>query len=149
MKQKVCAYILHEGDTGLELLVFKHTDTDAGIQVPAGTVEPNEKPEVAMSRELTEESGVVVPLLTLLKTVSPTWGGEEAEAHIYGGWAPVNTHKEWIHQVTGTGQDNGMKFHYLWLPLSQWDQLYGDFKIPKQEVLAYSQAPRPPEKKRR
>jgi len=150
MKQKVCAYILHEGDTELELLVFEHLDGEAGVQIPAGTVEGNEKPEAAVHRELSEESGVVIPTFTLLKTVPPPWEGDpDVEAHFFGGWAPVNIHKEWIHEVTGTGEDKGMRFHYYWLPLSQWDKLYGDFKLPRKEVDAYIQAPRPPEKKRR
>jgi 8-oxo-dGTP diphosphatase len=54
-KQKVLAYITQ----GNKLLVFKHADfPEAGIQVPAGTVEPGERLEDAVIREACEETGL-------------------------------------------------------------------------------------------
>lgn len=53
--KKVFAYIIHKN----KLLVFKHPDhADAGIQVPAGTVEENESLENAVIREASEETGL-------------------------------------------------------------------------------------------
>ena len=55
MIQKVVAYITHEK----KLLVFRHTDfPEAGIQVPAGTVEQGEVLEHAVVREVVEETGL-------------------------------------------------------------------------------------------
>jgi ADP-ribose pyrophosphatase YjhB (NUDIX family) len=55
IKQKVLAYITHAN----RLLVFRHVDfPEAGIQVPAGTIEPGEAPADAALREATEESGL-------------------------------------------------------------------------------------------
>ena len=52
---KVFAYITN----GHRLLVFRHTDfPEAGIQVPAGTVKPNERLEIAVLREAYEETGL-------------------------------------------------------------------------------------------
>jgi len=52
---KVFAYITH----GNRLLVFRHVDfPKAGIQVPAGTVQPGEHPEEAVLREAYEETGL-------------------------------------------------------------------------------------------
>jgi 8-oxo-dGTP pyrophosphatase MutT (NUDIX family) len=52
---KVVAYIT-QGD---KLLVFSHPgQSEAGIQVPAGTVEPGESPEQAVLREAREETGL-------------------------------------------------------------------------------------------
>ena len=52
---KVCAYVTHED----RLLVFRHTNfPEAGIQVPAGTVKPDEPLEAAVLRETNEESGL-------------------------------------------------------------------------------------------
>lgn len=54
---KAVAYVVHEG----RLLVFTHDHTPielAGVQVPAGTVEPGESPEEAVVREVFEETGV-------------------------------------------------------------------------------------------
>jgi 8-oxo-dGTP diphosphatase len=55
-KNKVFAYIVKDD----KLLVFKHTDhPDAGIQVPAGTVEDKESLEEAVLREANEETNLV------------------------------------------------------------------------------------------
>ena len=52
---KVVIYITR----GDQLLVFTHPDfPEAGIQVPAGTVEPGEEPVDAARREATEETGL-------------------------------------------------------------------------------------------
>jgi 8-oxo-dGTP diphosphatase len=55
IKQKVFAYITH----GDRLLVFSHPyEPEAGIQVPAGTVEHGENPDTAVMREAYEETGL-------------------------------------------------------------------------------------------
>lgn len=55
IKQKIFAYITH----GDRLLVFSHPDSpDAGIQVPAGTMEEGEDPDKAVMREAFEETGL-------------------------------------------------------------------------------------------
>jgi 8-oxo-dGTP pyrophosphatase MutT (NUDIX family) len=60
--RKVFAYITH----GDRLLVFSHPHApEAGIQVPAGTVEPGEPVEAAVLREAWEETGL--PGLTLAR----------------------------------------------------------------------------------
>lgn len=54
-KDKVLAYITH----GNRLLVFRHPHApEAGIQVPAGTVEEGEDPGTAVLREAAEETGL-------------------------------------------------------------------------------------------
>ena len=53
--EKVAAYVTHAG----KLLVFRHPHhPEAGIQVPAGTVEPEELPLEAVLREAMEETGL-------------------------------------------------------------------------------------------
>lgn len=52
--EKVVAYITNDD----HLLVFRHVDTDAGIQVPAGTLEPGEAPDDGVVREAREETGL-------------------------------------------------------------------------------------------
>jgi ADP-ribose pyrophosphatase YjhB (NUDIX family) len=57
--QKVTAFITREGEPGPELLVFEHEHMpEAGIQVPAGTVEISEPIEQAVLREAWEETGL-------------------------------------------------------------------------------------------
>jgi 8-oxo-dGTP pyrophosphatase MutT (NUDIX family) len=53
---KVTAFVTRESERGRELLVFRHPS--AGVQLPAGTVEPGETPEEAVLRELSEETGL-------------------------------------------------------------------------------------------
>jgi len=53
--RKALAYIT----SGPDLLVFTHPfQPGAGVQVPAGTIEPGEEPRVAAEREAVEESGL-------------------------------------------------------------------------------------------
>lgn len=53
--QKVIAYITQ----GERLLVFSHPyEPEAGIQVPGGSVEPDESPEQAVLREAQEETAL-------------------------------------------------------------------------------------------
>lgn len=55
--RKVVGYVVHSGS----LLVFTHDDVPlevAGVQVPAGTIEPGEAPEDAVVREVLEETGL-------------------------------------------------------------------------------------------
>ena len=53
--EKVVAYITHAD----KLLVFRHTEhPEAGIQVPAGTIEEGELPASAVMREAREETGL-------------------------------------------------------------------------------------------
>lgn len=54
-QKKVIAYVTHNA----EILVFSHVAfPEAGIQIPKGTVEPNEDLEVAVLREVREETGL-------------------------------------------------------------------------------------------
>jgi 8-oxo-dGTP pyrophosphatase MutT (NUDIX family) len=54
--EKVTAFITRKSDNGTELLLFKHPN--AGIQLPAGTVEIGEKHDDAAKREAMEETGL-------------------------------------------------------------------------------------------
>lgn len=55
MREKVVAYIT----SGARLLVFAHVDSpEAGVQVPAGTIEAGEDPAEAVVREACEETGL-------------------------------------------------------------------------------------------
>ncbi len=77
---KVVAYITHER----RLLVFRHVrEASAGIQVPAGTVEEEELPEIAVMREAVEETGL--DHLVLERLIGEQWwdpsGGNLDQIH--------------------------------------------------------------------
>jgi 8-oxo-dGTP pyrophosphatase MutT (NUDIX family) len=54
--EKVTAFVTRNTGNELELLLFEHPN--AGIQIPAGTVNPGETPEEAAVREVAEETGL-------------------------------------------------------------------------------------------
>jgi 8-oxo-dGTP pyrophosphatase MutT (NUDIX family) len=54
--EKVTAFVTRQSKDGYDLLLFKHPN--AGIQIPAGTVEDGETPEQAVIREVNEETGI-------------------------------------------------------------------------------------------
>ncbi len=54
--EKVTAFITRSSGDSQQLLLLKHPH--AGIQIPAGTVEPGETPEQAVLREVCEETGL-------------------------------------------------------------------------------------------
>jgi 8-oxo-dGTP pyrophosphatase MutT (NUDIX family) len=59
--EKVAAFVTRDRDDPAgrrEFLVFRHDNPAAGIQVPAGTVEPGESPREAVLREVAEEAGL-------------------------------------------------------------------------------------------
>lgn len=55
--KKVTAFVMRKVAGEEQLLLFEHPT--AGIQIPAGTVEADEKPEIAVLREAQEETGLV------------------------------------------------------------------------------------------
>ena len=56
--EKVTAFITKETESGRLLLLLQHPY--AGIQIPAGTVEPTESPDIAVIREVFEETGMTI-----------------------------------------------------------------------------------------
>jgi len=56
MIEKVVAFIIRKKENQPQLLIFKHPAN--GYQIPAGTVEENEELEVALRREVAEETGL-------------------------------------------------------------------------------------------
>ncbi len=56
MIEKVTAFVIRKKNKMLQLLVFSHPS--AGIQIPAGTVEEHEGLEMALFREVKEETGL-------------------------------------------------------------------------------------------
>ena len=55
--EKVTAFITRQSKDGHDLLLLAHPN--AGVQIPAGTVEDDETPKEAVIREVAEETGLV------------------------------------------------------------------------------------------
>jgi 8-oxo-dGTP pyrophosphatase MutT (NUDIX family) len=117
--EKVFAYITHHE----RLLVFSHPEApDAGLQVPAGTLEPGEHPEVGVLREAVEETGLAgLRMAGFLGTatydMSP-WGGDPAQRRYFfhlelEGEAP----SAWRHYETSGGKIPPILFEFFWVPI--------------------------------
>src|SRR5690348_5273890 len=104
--RKAYAYILRNRNGAREFLVFRHRDyPDAGVQVPKGTMLPDETPEDAVLREAREETGLgdfgsPRPLAT---DIQPQPDGTLHERHFFALAAPIGAADAWEHVVTGDG----------------------------------------------
>ena len=125
-RQRVLAYITREADGGRELLVFEHAgDPEAGVQVPAGRLDPGEELEPALLREIAEESG-----LAKVRIVRELPGSEDHYENPYEnhGFHVVIEGKapdSWEHVVIGDGDDAGLTFCYRWLAIEPELHLFG------------------------
>lgn len=116
-REKVLAYITRGPE---ELLIFSHTEEypDAGIQVPAGGVEPGEEPARAVLRETFEESGLHLADPVYLGSFE--WSDEAPSRirHCYWLQTPLDTPDRWEHRVSAGAEDEGMIFRYSFAPRS-------------------------------
>ncbi len=138
MEQKVVAYLVRARPALTELLVFEHTDENAGVQVPKGTIDKGETPEQALLRELSEEAGIDnVRNLTQLDTMIHRDEKEPEEWHLFAGIVDPTTPDIWDHRVTGAGDDAGLRFRYYWLPLTPEPKLAGEQAVGLAKLHAF------------
>ncbi|GIF22278.1 8-oxo-dGTP pyrophosphatase MutT (NUDIX family) [Actinoplanes tereljensis] len=122
--QKVVAYVVRDG----RLLVFLHADDagfdQSGLQVPAGTVEDGELPEVAVLREAAEETGLDG------FRVERYLGASEFDMRPYADAIHVRhfyhlsidspqVPQRWFSEERGDGDRPPIRFECYWLPLAQ------------------------------
>jgi 8-oxo-dGTP pyrophosphatase MutT (NUDIX family) len=119
--RKVIIYVTRASGGGTELLVFDHRDhPEAGVQVPAGTVEAGETFAAAAARELCEESGLcgLTPSgpIDQYDWPNPATGKLHTRQvfHVEARGLP----DRWEHAVHGRGDDAGLAFCYRWIPLA-------------------------------
>lgn len=128
---KVLAYITY----GKKLLVFKHMDyPEAGIQVPAGTVELGETIEAAALRESQEETGLhhlqVVGFLGASKRDMRDYGIEAIyHRHFYHLQCEESPPQSWQHGEfnPSDGSEEIIYFDFYWVDLpNDVPELSGD-----------------------
>lgn len=123
MIEKVVAYIVR----GRDVLVFTHADfPEAGMQVPAGTVEAGEPPEQAVMREVREETGRadfrLERKLAVYEYGVP--GIPAARRHVFQLSAPDDAPARWRWgEHYGTPQQ--ITFDFFWVPLDAPPELAG------------------------
>ena len=119
---RVVAYVTR----GRELLVFEQQgDPRAGVQVPAGRLDPGESLEDGLARELDEEVGIRGRAVRELGQVTRRQGdGDVYESHYF----QVETddpRTAWEHVVHGNGDDAGFVFLCRFEPLDPPPRLAG------------------------
>ena len=117
------AYVLR----GRELLVFEHgAFPDAGTQVPAGTVEEHEAAEVAVVREVREETGLDTRLVRELGVTDEIAPRGEPRRNIFFQLETEEPRDMWEHVVLGGGGDDGLVFVCRFVPLAPRPALIAD-----------------------
>jgi 8-oxo-dGTP pyrophosphatase MutT (NUDIX family) len=130
--QKVGAFIIRpNGSSFWDLLLFLHCDhPDAPIQIPGGTIEPGERVEEALMREIEEESGLTGLTIDRKLGVSevPSIVNEQEvlQRHCFLLKADPSSQETWIHHVKGTGGDRDLRFEYRWHSIPPDFTLAGD-----------------------
>ncbi|HEX5369446.1 MAG TPA: NUDIX domain-containing protein [Dehalococcoidia bacterium] len=111
---KVTAVCIRYPSTTTEVLVFDHPLDEGGlmVQLPAGTIEPDEAPEEAVMRELREETGVQAHSPLLAGVRDEDWQGEARRRWVYLLKAPPALADEWPFKC-----DCGADIRCYWLPL--------------------------------
>ena len=118
-RNRAYAYITH----GNRLLVFEHADVpEAGIQVPAGTVEEHETPQAAVIREAREETGLkdleFVTELGNFEHDMTGFGVEELQhAWFYHLRCTEEPPESWRHHETHEGTGEPILFELYWVSM--------------------------------
>ena len=116
--QKVLAYITR----GDELLVFTHRDfPEAGLQIPAGTIEPGESARDAALREVAAETGlsgvvVVKHLGRYLYDMNP-YKDEMHDRHVFHLKSTASTPSIWQHEERNAEGEAPISFIFQWMKL--------------------------------
>jgi 8-oxo-dGTP diphosphatase len=122
-KQKVLAYITRQQGDRLQVLVFDHVGMpEAGVQVPAGSLEPGEAPEQGVLREAWEESGLQHLAIVRKLGIFDFYHVEGQAVHHRHVFHLVPTQpvpERWVHEVSGGADDKGLLFAYYWLDVDE------------------------------
>jgi 8-oxo-dGTP pyrophosphatase MutT (NUDIX family) len=129
--KKAYGYVTRINNGETQVLVFQHPIKEAGIQIPKGTVKPQEDAYQAVIREMKEETGLenfhVEKLLT-----EDFWENVDGAIHnrYFYQISVSNVPDEWDHQPTGGGDEAGLTFHFFWISSEHEVQLikgHGDY----------------------
>jgi ADP-ribose pyrophosphatase YjhB (NUDIX family) len=117
---RVAAYVIRSSPHP-ELLIFQVVgDEEAGLQIPAGGVDPGETLHSAVVREVDEETGLtgltVLDELTTDSAPHPRTGRPRLTTFFHLR-APEGTPNAWTHRVHGDGNDAGQLFACRFAPL--------------------------------
>ena len=128
MRQRVFTYITREN----ELLVFDHVDYKyLEPQIPGGTIEQGEEPEIAAIREATEETGLSQFLVrnflgSFIQDLRPIGRDETVHAWFYHLETSDQTDPRWRHfELDPSEGTDPIEFELYWVPLTNIPKLGG------------------------
>ncbi|WP_078394158.1 NUDIX hydrolase [Shouchella patagoniensis] len=116
MTKKAYGHITRMNQGEKQLLVFRHSVEEAGIQIPKGTIKSGETPYEAVIREMAEETGLV-EFLSVKKVAEDCWKADDGTRHERFFYEmQINTAEdEWTISPTGGGEEEGITFSYFWI----------------------------------
>ena len=127
---KVLSYITRNKNAQPQLLVFEHESIpEAGIQVPAGTVDKDELLEEAILREVEEEVGLQ-DVKIKCKLISLNYFHKKRKKYHQRNyfWLETKEHLPDIftHKVTAGEEDKNMKFKFFWISIAEAEKNLAD-----------------------
>ncbi|MFC0471335.1 NUDIX domain-containing protein [Halalkalibacter kiskunsagensis] len=129
--KKAYGYVTRIKENKTQVLVFQHPIAEAGIQIPKGTVQPEEDTQYAVIREIEEETGLrnfhVEKLLA-----EDLWKNDDGAIHnrFFYKISISNVADEWDYEPTGGGEEEGLTFHFFWISSANEVELirgHGDY----------------------
>lgn len=114
--EKVYGYITRLKDNKIQVLVFQHSNPEAGIQIPKGTVETGEEIDAAIIREMQEEIGLQKFKVEKL-IAEDCWKNDDGAIHnrFFYRINVTEVLDEWKYQPTGGDEESGLTFRYFWI----------------------------------
>lgn len=127
--QRAVAYVT---DPSGRLLVFDHVGVDAGTQVPAGGIHEGESAELAVRREIVEESGIEEAIL--VRKLGESWNRsepgrvpadlEEQILHVFHlRLDQPSPQEEWTWEERSGGETVEFRFALRWVSLDEAEKL--------------------------
>ncbi|MFD6211049.1 NUDIX domain-containing protein [Peribacillus sp. NPDC060253] len=129
--KKAYGYVTRINNGETQVLVFQHPISEAGIQIPKGTVEPQEDAYQAVIREMKEETGHENFHVEKL-IAEDCWKNDDGVIHnrFFYKISASNVPDEWDYQPTGGGDEEELTFHFFWISSEHEGQLikgHGDY----------------------
>ncbi|WP_018930531.1 NUDIX domain-containing protein [Gracilibacillus lacisalsi] len=112
--KKAYGYVTRLREGKMQVLVFQHSISEAGIQIPKGTVNNEEETHHAVIREIQEETGLEHFEVKQL-IAEDYWRNNDGAIH-HRFFYKINISDapdEWHYQPTGGGEEEGLTFHFI------------------------------------